>query len=266
MAQSRKSNSNLVSVSDEEWVAAAEVICEEALECLDFLVEKGCDRSFLIACLRAIAWAELPRISKKEIEQAVQDLRTAAEWIRRLEGSDLGYRIRSVAPGVMTNLETGLDGITGAVEQNVSLADRRAARTRDDCVAALVRHVEHHVKLSRDNEVASMVSGAPKIEAALWRKVMGKGSTTRPSTPADRAAVAPPRRRSKYSEQAHAQWRARHGDMLAEKTVFEREWQAKLADPWRAIWGSTQPKRKSGFELYVFEHSSSATEKRLKKT
>ena len=64
MAQSRKSTSKYVSVSDEAWEEAATVIREEAVECLDFLVEKGCDRAFLIACLRAIAWAELPRISK----------------------------------------------------------------------------------------------------------------------------------------------------------------------------------------------------------
>ena len=270
MEQPAISNSKPTPGGDDAWVAAAKAVREDALRALNFLAKKGCDRSFLIACLRAIAWADLPRLSKDDVKEAMRDLHRAAEWTRRLEGSDLGFRIRAALPEAMADLESDLDGLARAVEQNLSLADRRGARTRPDCLAALVRHVERIVKESRDEEVSTLVSAAPEIEARLWHKLVDGAPPSQRTTPAHPAVVAPPSPRPDYSKDAHGQWRSRSRKRLQEETFFEREWQAKQARAaqrrafWEATW--SQPVMKPKLMQELTKQAIKAAFEQLKET
>ena len=233
------------SPSDKRWEETAAAVRPDALVALNGLSKKGCDRSFLIACLRAIAWADLPRLSRSEAKQAVQDLRNAAELTRRLGGSDLGKWIRESFPGVVSRLETDLDGLAQTVERNIPRADRRAAHTRDDCFAALERHVVGAAKQYHDIEVSTLISAAPEIEGVLWREMSGRRSATglrRSATTTE----------DEYSADALIQWRARHRKLLDEETAFERERRAKARDDRRrALWERVSAGPTQHFQLYL---------------
>lgn len=248
------------SASDKRWEEVAKAVRPDALEALNGLVKKGCDQSFLIACLRAIAWADLPRLSKTEVKQAVKDLRRAADWTRRLGGSDLGKWIRESFPRVTSRLETDLDGLAQTVEKNIPRADRRAAQTRDDCLAALERHVVGAAKQYHDVEVSTLVSAAPGIEGILWRDT----SDGRSATGLRRSATTS---EDEYSAEALIQWRARHRELLDEETAFEREWHAKARDDRRrSYWERLSAGGTQQFLLHTFKNSEYPWNGDLKET
>ena len=222
MAKRRTLMSNLVPVSDDEWMAALKRDRPWAIQALERLVKKGCTRSFVVACLRVIECANLKGLKRKDIERATQEFQAAARWIGEIEASDLGFKLREQVPGGLTDLEVGLRALIRAAEQNISLADRRGARTRDDCLAALVRHVHRKVGQFRDAEVSSLV-----------------GTT----------------------EQAHSKWRKRHREALKRTTVFEREWRARAkADRWQVLWEGVQPKSESHFVLHLVRDAEDGAE------
>lgn len=228
MAKRRTLMSHLDPVSDEKWMAALKRDRPWAIQALERLVKKRCDRSFVVACIRVFECANLTRLKRKDITRAKQEFQAAARWIGEIEASDLGFKLREKVPGGLAELEVGLRALIRAVEQNISLADRRGARTRDDCRAALVQHVRENAKQYRDGEVSSLL-----------------GTT----------------------EQAHSKWRKRHREALKQPTVFEREWRARAkADRWQAWWEGAQPQSDQRFLLYSFKDAEDGADGDLKET
>ena len=214
MAKRRTLMSELEPVSDEKWVAALEAKDRYAAGRLKHLVEEeNCDRSFLVACLRVIASSNLKGIKKTDADRATQEFQAAARWVRELETSDVGFKIRDAVPGGLADLEAGLEALIRAVNENIPLADCRGPRTRTDARLALVRHVRRKAHRPCDPEVAALVGCTPG---------------------------------------AQLKWRDYHREDLKRETVFEREWQAKAkADRWQTLWerASTGPTRH--FQLYL---------------
>jgi hypothetical protein len=210
---------------DGTWVKLLRRAREDAAKALESLVRRGCDRPYMIECMRVISLAQATRMSRKKVLKAVKALRAARDCVKRIEGSD----VRSVIarhPEV-GELEWELEEYADSVEAVAHLSDGRRALEYDDCLAAMVRHVESATGRPDDASVSLLVEASPDVRLAADE------AAARLLTPEQRSSLpedpqpSKVRTREDYSADAQLHWRGRHHSLLARETRFERAWRAK---------------------------------------
>ena len=215
--------------SENQWVAHVGEVREDVADALVTLAGKGCDLSFLVTVMKLLGSTSRPRLSRDELILKVQELRQAAEAVRCLRDSDLGFKVRGLGFNHMEALARDLEGMAEAADAAEDLADARGNHTRDDLVAAISRHVQHSTGDWHDEEVSLIVGTAGDI-VAYRMSVPGRGAKR--VLPRDAPYRPDPLRRD-YGAAAHAQWRARHRKLLSRETEFEKWWREQgktLAD------------------------------------
>jgi hypothetical protein len=224
MRTSKRERKPSADVDDDTWVKCLKQVRDDAAKALNSLVRKGCDRPFIIECMRVLSLAHATRLSRVSVLRAVKALRKAQDWVKRVEASD----VRSV---IARHPEIGelaweLEEYADSVEAVAPLADGRRALEYDDCLAALVRHVESVLGRPDDERVSLLVAASPDVRTAANKAVVGQ------LTPEERlrrsgSQPSKARTRADYGSDAHAHWRDRHRTILGQETRFERAWRAK---------------------------------------
>lgn len=209
----------------------------DVADALTTLAGEGCDLSYLVTIMKFLGSTLRPRLSRGEVKRMAETLHEAANCVRCLRDSDLRSKSRDRGFHYLESVAVDVEELAKAAEGVESLADGRAKRTRDDVVAALVRHVEQMIGKAHDEEVSLIVASAGEIFAYRMfgprhgpRRMLSKATPYRPDPPRDN-----------YGAEAHAHWRARHRRMLEEETEFEKWWREKgegLADGKEPVEGS----------------------------